>query len=117
MLVWVEPVDVPRVADAERVRVDHVGAAFWRVTVRCGFLDVPDVPAALRRTSRDGLGIDPDQASYFVGRDAVVPRRGSPMAMWRQLLFAAMHGSAGSSADFFRLPVDRVIAVGSQIEL
>jgi KUP system potassium uptake protein len=117
VLVSVETVDSPRLATSERVVVEHLAIGFWRITLRCGFLDVPDVPAALRLAGVEGLVVDPETVSYFVGRDTVVPGTGTRMSHWRQSMFSAMHWNAGSSADFFRLPADRVIEVGSQIVL
>jgi KUP system potassium uptake protein len=117
IFVWVETVDVPRVPTAERVEVDHLAIGFWRVTLRCGFQDPPDVPLALTLAAEHGLSVDPAHASYFVGRDTVIPGVGTPMALWRRKLFAAMHWNAGSSSDYFRLPAGRVIEVGSQIVL
>jgi KUP system potassium uptake protein len=117
VFVWVETLDVPHVPTTDRVVVDHLAVGFWRVTLRCGFQDAPDVPLGLTLAAADGLKIDPEQASYFVGRDTVVATGDAPMALWRRRLFAAMHWNAGSSSDFFRLPAGRVIEVGSQVLL
>jgi KUP system potassium uptake protein len=117
VFIWVETVDVPRLPGAERVAVEHLAIGFWRVTLRCGFLDTPDVPYALTLASEHGLVVDPDTASYFVGRDTVVAGTATPMPQWRKKMFSTMHWNAGSSADFFRLPADRVIEIGSQIVL
>jgi KUP system potassium uptake protein len=115
VFVWVQTLDVPRVPVAEKVAVEHLGVGAWRVTLRCGFLDEPDVPTALTLAAAGGLAIDPAEVSYFVGRDTILPHAGPPMALWRKKIFATMHWNAGSSADFFRLPSDQVIEVGSQI--
>ena len=117
VFVWVETVDVPHVPTTERVVVDHLAIGFWRLTLRCGFQDAPDVPLGLTLAAAHGLHVDPEQVSYFVGRDTVVATGNSPMALWRRRLFAAMHWNAGSSSDFFRLPAGRVIEVGSQVLL
>ena len=108
---------MPHVPTTERVVVDHLAIGFWRLTLRCGFQDAPDVPLGLTLAAADGLHVDPEQVSYFVGRDTVVATGNAPMALWRRRLFAAMHWNAGSSSDFFRLPAGRVIEVGSQVLL
>jgi KUP system potassium uptake protein len=115
VLVTVENLDVPRVEPDDRLLVEDLGGGFHRVTIRCGFTDTPDVPAALEAAREFGLDIDPEQVSYFVGRDEVLPRTGSRFELTRMKLFATMHWNAGSSGVYFRLPPDRVIEVGSQI--
>jgi KUP system potassium uptake protein len=115
IFLWVENLDVPRVAPDERVVVEHLGNGFWRLTLRTGFLDQPDVPVALRAAAVHGLHVDPDTASYFLGRDTVIPEREGRTPLWQKRVFATLHRNAGSSASFFRLPPDRVIEVGSQV--
>jgi KUP system potassium uptake protein len=116
VILWVESRDVPHVPVAERVHVEQLGNGFTRLTLATGFLDRPDVPWALRAAvAADELDVDPNDVSYVVGRDTLVPAPGDGMALWRKRLFAILHRNAGSSADFFRLPPDQVFEVGSQI--
>jgi KUP system potassium uptake protein len=116
VILWVESRDVPHVPVAERVHVEQLGNGFARLTLATGFLDRPDVPWALRTAvAADELDADPNDVSYVVGRDTLVPAPGDGMALWRKRLFAILHRNAGSSADFFRLPPDQVFEVGSQI--
>ncbi len=117
LLVTLAGVDVPRIPPDERVEVEALGHGVWRVVIRTGFLDDTDVPAALRRAAASGLVVDPLEASYFLGRDAVLPHAARPLARLRQRLFAALHRNAGSSVDYFGLPPDRVLEVGSQVVL
>jgi KUP system potassium uptake protein len=117
LILTVAGVDVPRVPETERVVVEDLGDGFWRVVVRSGFLDDADVPLALTRAAASGLVVDPATASYFLGQDIVLPGGAGGLALWRQRLFAALHRSASSSIEFFHLPPDRVIQVGSQIAL
>ena len=74
--------------------------AIWKI----GFMNVPDVPAALARCAREGIELEPMRTSYFISRETVVPTRGDGMAHWRERLFAAMTRNAGSVVEFFRLP-------------
>jgi len=116
VIVWVESRDVPHVPVMERVRVEQLGDGFARLTLATGFLDRPDVPWALRQAVADEqLDVDPNDASYVIGRDSLVPAPGDGMALWRKRLFAALHRNASSTADFFHLPPDQVFEVGSQI--
>jgi KUP system potassium uptake protein len=115
VLVTVENLDVPRVEPDERLLVEDLGGGFHRVTIRCGFTDTPNVPAALEAARDMGLAIDPSHVSYFVGRDEVLARTGGRFELARMKLFSTMHWNAGSSGTYFRLPPDRVIEVGSQI--
>jgi KUP system potassium uptake protein len=109
--------EVPRIAAPERVHVEAVATGFWRVRVDCGFQDTPDVPAALEQCRACGLAIELFEVSYFLSRDIVVPSRGGHMARWRNALFAAMSRNAGSVADFFRLPDNAVVELGTRVQI
>ncbi|HEY2188706.1 MAG TPA: potassium transporter Kup [Caldimonas sp.] len=109
--------ELPFVDPANRVQVTPLGAGFWRVQLRYGFMEVPDVPAALDLCRAQGLEIDLFQVSYFLSREIIVPSRGAPTARWRQTLFAAMSRNAGSVADFFRLPDNCVVELGTRVQL
>jgi len=109
--------DAPTVASGERVEVEPLGHGFWRVRVAYGFMETPDVPAALDACRAHGLEINLFAVSYFLTRAVVVPRHGAAMAYWREALFAAMARNAGSVADFFRLPANCVVELGTRIVL
>ena len=109
--------EVPQVALAERATVTSLGAGFWRVQLRFGFMDRPDVPQALALCRAQGLDIDPFEVSYFLSREIIVPSRGAAMTRWRESLFAAMSRNAGSVATFFRLPDNCVIELGTRVQL
>ena len=76
-----------------------LGPGFWRVELRYGFMDRPDVPEALALCSAQGLDINPFEVSYFLSREIIVPSRGRAMTRWREALFVAMTRNAGSVAD------------------
>jgi KUP system potassium uptake protein len=109
--------DVPHVEPAKRAVVSSLGHGFWRVQLRYGFMEVPDVPAALERCRAQGLDIDSFQVSYFLSREIIVPSPRATVARWRHKLFAAMSRNASSVADFFRLPDNCVVELGTRIQL
>jgi KUP system potassium uptake protein len=110
-------VEVPFVPEAERVEVRDLGRGFWRLIARYGFVDEPDVASTLRAAQKAGLPLDPQQISFFVGRERIVGRAQSRMAAWRLWLFTVMSYTETSAADYFRLPAGRVIELGARIEI
>jgi KUP system potassium uptake protein len=109
--------DVPRIPDSERVRVEALVPGFWRVHVDYGFQDSPDIPAALLLCGAHGLPIDLFECSYFISRDIIVPSRGGAMPRWREILFATMARNAGNVAEFFRLPDNNVVELGTRVQI
>ncbi|MBS1190531.1 MAG: potassium transporter Kup [Rhodocyclaceae bacterium] len=117
VVVSVQVFDVPMVPDIDRVEVKQLGADVWRVIVQYGFKEEPDIPAALASCKDAGLEIDMMEASFFLGRETLIPRLDSEMAFWREKLFVAMFRNAGSAASYFKLPPNRVVELGAQIVL
>ena len=98
-------------------QVKPLGRGFWRVRVNYGFKDTPDIPQALELCRAHGLAINLFETSYFLSRETVVPTPGAGMAHWREALFAAMSRNAGSVAEFFRLPNNCVIELGTRVQI
>ena len=120
VIFTIDNVGVPHVAPEDRVTVDDLDNpddGISLVTARFGFQDRLDVPATLRTAAADGLPIDVDNASYFLSRITITPTRGPGMAMWRKRLFTAISKNAASPVGYFSLPEDRIVALGSSIEL
>ena len=117
VLVSVRFFDVPYVPEVDRVEVHCLSENFSQVIVQYGFMDEPDLPAALRMCKEYGLEIDDDEASYFLGRETLIPRMKSEMAFWREKLFIAMFRNAGSATSFFKIPSNRVVELGTQVVL
>ena len=117
VLVNVRFLEVPWVPPDEQITVEPLPAGFWRVRIDYGFKDEPNIPHALGRCARYDLQFDPWHASYFLSRELVVPSAQAGMAPWRSRLFAAMMRNAGSAADYFRLPNNCVIELGSRVQL
>ena len=87
------------------------------VTLHFGFKNDPDVPEALALLSGRGVQLEEMDTSYFLSRDIVIPTMGTGMAMWREKLFASMHRNASAAADFLNLPTNRVVELGSKVEI
>ncbi|HET9652500.1 MAG TPA: potassium transporter Kup [Usitatibacter sp.] len=109
--------EVPWVPAEEGIACEPLGNDCWRVTVRYGFMDRPDVPLALERCGKWGLQVEPMEASFFLSREKLVPAEGVGMALWRDRLFAAMARNAGSVTDFFEIPPNRVVELGARVEI
>ncbi|HOX68142.1 MAG TPA: potassium transporter Kup [Burkholderiaceae bacterium] len=109
--------EVPWVAMSERLEVASLGHGFWRVTLHFGFMQTPDVPRALTLAESHGLRIPAFETSFFLSRETVVPTPGGGMANWRERLFSAMSRNAGGVVEFFRLPGNAVVELGSRVEI
>jgi KUP system potassium uptake protein len=109
--------EVPWIPFAERVQVESLVPGFWRVQVNYGFKNTPDIPKALELCKAHGLGINLFETSYFLSREIVVPTKGSGMAHWREALFAVMSRNAGSVVEFFKLPHNCVVELGTRVQI
>lgn len=109
--------DIPWVAETERLRHQEIGQGFWQITLRYGFMDTPDIPKALASCQLPGITIDPFATSYFISRDTVVPSSSGKMMRWRESLFRALSRNAGSVVEYFNIPDNSVIELGSRIHI
>ncbi|MBC7514787.1 MAG: potassium transporter Kup [Herminiimonas sp.] len=109
--------DVPFIAAGQRVEIEALGLACFQVNLRFGFQEQRDIPAALELCSAQGLPFDMMATSFFVSRQTVIPTRGEDMAIWRESLYATMARNARDAAGYFRLPSNRVIELGSQVQI
>ena len=107
---------VPHVPAAQRVELQEAGEGFWRVTLNHGFTDEIDVPAALAAVGWD-TPLKIMETSFFLGRQTLIASSRPGMAIWREKLFAWMVRNAESAMSFFKLPVNRVVELGSQLEI
>ncbi len=106
-----------RVPAHEKLRLDDLGDGFLRIEGSYGFVESPDVPKLLALTKTDGVDIDIDTTTFVMGRETLVATTRPGMALWREVLFAFMSRNARRAASFFRIPSERVLEIGSQIEL
>jgi KUP system potassium uptake protein len=117
LFVTVRHHDVPWVGFNQRLEVQPLGHDCWAVTLNFGFKNEPDVPQALSLLKTHGVVLEDMDTSYFLSRDIVIPTLGQGMSMWREKLFASMHRNAAAAADFLRLPTNRVVELGSKVEI
>ncbi len=117
LVVSVATSENPRIADEERVSVEHIADRVYRVGISFGFMEEPNVAEALKLVHLDGAGFDPAMASYFIGRETVTPTDLPGMPAWREHLFEVLSRGAASAARFFGLPPDRVFEVGTHVEI
>ena len=115
MTVVVE--DVPYVPDKARIEVERLGKGFFQVRAHYGFLDDPDVPRALELCRAHGLAIEPMATSYFLGRETLVASPRPELGQLQEKLFIALSAGAVSATHYFNLPADRVVELGTQIEI
>ena len=108
---------MPHVAQERRFDVTEVGQGFWRMIIRFGFLDNTNVPAALAQTTACGGPFEMMKTSFFLSRETLVAAAKPGMAPWRETLFAWMLRNSTTAMDFFQLPVNRVVELGSQVEI
>jgi KUP system potassium uptake protein len=117
ILLTVKIEDVPYVSDANRCTLDDLGNGFHRMILRYGFMDEPDVPAALMGVHSCGPKFKMMETSFFLSRQTLLPSARPGMPIWREQLFSWMLRNAESAMEFFRLPTNRVVELGSQIEI
>jgi KUP system potassium uptake protein len=117
IILEVDTVDVPRVPESKRVEVERLGKGFWSVVARYGFMEQPDVPAALRSCRPHGIAYDEMETSFFLGRETLVPAQRSRLGRWRRDFFISLSHSASATKTFFRIPPNRAIELGNQIQV
>jgi KUP system potassium uptake protein len=117
VFITIETTDEPRVYSSDRVTVEKLPLGAFVVEARFGYMEQPDVPSALRRCEPYGLAIDPQQASYFMGRRAILTSRRAAMPLWQQRFFIMLANQSARAAGFFRIPPQRVVELGMQISV
>ena len=117
ILLTVKIADVPYMPELERLRLQTLEAGFFRLIVTYGFMEEADVPAALARVNSCGAEFRMMDTSFFLARQTLLPSEKPGMMLWREKLFAWMLRNAESAMEFFRLPTNRVVELGSQVEI
>ncbi|KRA54831.1 potassium transporter Kup [Pseudoxanthomonas sp. Root65] len=118
VFLTVETLTVPYAPKKKRLKIDPIGDDFYRVVISYGFAETPDVPQALMGScDQGGVYFDPMETTYFASRETVVARRQGGMPIWRDKLFAAMHRNAAPATGFFRIPGNRLVELGAQVEI
>jgi KUP system potassium uptake protein len=116
VVLTVKTTNTPHVPPSERLSVDPLGQEVYNVNLRYGFMDEPHVPDALALAGDHGLPIDPESSTFFLGRETVIVTRTARMPVWRERLFVVMARNAVRATAFFRLPPERVVELGAQVE-
>ncbi len=109
--------DIPYVADDERIEISPLGCDFYRFLAFSGFKDETDIPSLLEEAGRRGFAFDMMETSFFVSRETLIPSAGTGMWLWRERLFASMSKNAVKASDFFHVPTNRVVELGTQLEI
>jgi len=118
VFLTVDTLKVPYAPRDKRLKIDSIGDDFYRVLIQFGFMETPDVPLALMRScDQGGIYFDPMDTTYFASRETVVASAHRGMPVWRDRLFAFMHRNAAPATGFFRIPGNRLVELGAQVEI
>ena len=118
LLLSVRVKDIPAVPRDERIRVEDLGGGIKRAEVQYGFAQDAHIPAALALADAAGdITFRPMETTYFLGRERLIAQARPPMRRWRARLFAALSRNASGATDFFQLPPNRVVELGTQLEI
>ena len=116
-IVRVESANTPRVSEEERIRIEEVAPGFWKAWLRFGYMEQPNVPRALAAAKRLGHRFDIMTTSYFLNRRSLRVGKGSMMPRWQGRVFASLYRSAAEPTNFYRLPSNRVVELGQQMNI
>ncbi|WP_130803716.1 potassium transporter Kup [Acinetobacter ihumii] len=118
VMVTVYTQDIPYVADQDRIQLEKLDEHFYRIFVYYGFKDQPNIPQALKQAYEEwGFDFDMMQISFFISRDRLIHTVGDGMSPWREKLFISMQRNTSPVSDFYQIPPNRVVELGSQIEI
>jgi KUP system potassium uptake protein len=123
LLLSINADDVPEVSAADRIRIEPLEHGFYRVVARYGFMETPDVKELLALCNQQGIRTRPLETTYYLGRERLIPTRrkrgetGMHLALWRKKLFAFMSRNAISATEYFGIPPNRVVELGTQVEI
>ena len=117
IVLTVSTAQMPHVPPSDRVSIERLEHNLYNVRVQYGFMEDPDVPEALAQARDQGLAMDTEDLTYFLGRETILVTRRRGMAIWREQLFVLMARNAVRATAFFRLPPERVVELGVQVEM
>jgi KUP system potassium uptake protein len=115
VLLSVETLNVPRADEGERIGYSELGHGFFRLSLRYGYMENPDVPGALKNWRIPGAPFDPMDTTYFASRESLTATPGEGMALWRDKLFLLMSRNATPATEFFSIPGNRLVELGTQV--
>jgi KUP system potassium uptake protein len=108
---------IPYVDEEQRTEIEPAGNGFYRMKVFYGYMEDPDIPKALESVKAPGFSFNPKETTYFLGRETILAGRRPGMAIWREKIFSLVSRNATSATAYFCLPPDRVVELGSQVEI
>jgi KUP system potassium uptake protein len=117
VILTIESASLPRVEPTERVAIEQTGKTFSRITIRFGYMETPNVPKALAIARKRGWQFDIMSTSFFLSRRALKPAAQSGMPRWQDRLFIMLARSANDATDYFQIPTNRVVEVGTQVTI
>jgi len=117
LFLTVKTKQVPYVDPEERVEIESIGNGFYRLRVFYGYMEDPDIPKVLAKIDAAGLAFDAAETTYFLGRETIMASKRPGMPIWREKIFALISRNANSATAYFCLPPDRVVEMGSQVEI
>lgn len=115
LILTVQTEQTPRVKEAKRLTIEPITPSVTRVVMRFGFMETPDIPRTLILAKSLGLNIDPEQASYFLGRRTIVSDPNSGLSGWQDNIYIALTRTAATATSFYRIPPGRIVELGTQI--
>ena len=117
VICTVNVADTPYVPKPKRLALDKLGKGFFSLRISYGFFETPDIPESLALGRSQGLALEPDSTTYFLGRETLVPGERPSMKRWRVALYMWLASNALSPARFYRLPPGRVVELGTQVTI
>jgi KUP system potassium uptake protein len=117
ILLTVVTESIPYVAESDQIEIKSVHPGIYSAMIRYGFMEMPDVPECLERSLGQFFPYDPQDVTYFLGRESLVSTKRPGMARWREHLFSFMTRNSQKATDFFKLPADQVFEIGIVVEL
>ncbi len=115
VILTVRTAGTPRVNEDERTVIEQISADFWRVSLKYGYMETPNVPKALAKCRKEGIKFDIMSTSFFLGRRKLKPSANNSMPIWQDKLYIHLSQGAADATEFFHLPSGRVVELGSQI--
>jgi len=117
VLLTVSMLNTPTISEGEPIQVEAIGSGFYRVIARFGFMESPDVPAALARAREKGLKLNDSDTTFYLADLTLLASDRLGMPAWRDALFIFLSRNARRATNFFNIPVDRVVEIGIQLEI
>jgi KUP system potassium uptake protein len=109
--------DTPRVPRHDRVTIEKVSDTFTRIVARYGFMETPSIPKVFEHCRRKDLNIDMGATSFFLSRRSLVPARRRGLPLWQKAIFLSLAATAEDATTYFGIPTDRVVEIGTQVEV